>query len=294
MDEPAAPSDPAVRPGTRRNPRAPAGVLTAPAAQASFPAPSLRQLPAAIHTMRDELIRQIEEATDDAYQVVGQLGADEARPCFLARERESGTLAALSLTGDELRILSRLDAAVPTGGSSCAGCHAPLAVWTDACPSCGARIAGDDFPDTPEARGVLLAEVRGASEGEYDVLGAMDGAAGTVYFARELDGGRLVALALHAEDEEDDACSLTPTWLAPSTAAPTPRAAHISAEPAAVSSAPAPSLSISDPAPRPIWLKRLLVLAGVVAILLIVLAYVKSAPSTPAEPAAPPPPAAAP
>ncbi|HEX8451946.1 MAG TPA: hypothetical protein VF647_07615 [Longimicrobium sp.] len=242
--------------------------------------------------MHDELIRQIEEATDDAYQVVGQLGADEARPCFLARERETGTLAALSLTGDELRILSRLDAAVPAGGSSCAGCHAPLDVWTDACPSCGARIAGDDFPDTSEARTVLLAEVRSASEGEYDVLGAMDGAAGTVYFARELDGGRLVALALHAEDEEDDACSLTPTWLAPSTAAPTPRAAHISAEPAAGLPAAAPALPLPDPAPRPNWLKRLLVIAGIVAILLIVLAYVKSAPSN-TEPAETPAPSAA-
>ncbi|HEX8210571.1 MAG TPA: hypothetical protein VF584_10380 [Longimicrobium sp.] len=238
--------------------------------------------------MHDELIRQIEEATGDAYQVVGQLGADEARPGFLARERDTGTLVALSLIGDELRILSRLDASVPTGGSSCAGCHAPLAVWTDACPSCGARIVGDDFPDTPEAREVLLAEVRSASVGEYDVLGAMDGAAGTVYFARELDGGRLVALALQAEDEEDDACSLTATWLAPSADAPTPRPAHIPAELAAVS--PAPALPLSDPAPRPNWLKRLLGIAGVIAILLIVLAYVKSAPtlSPPAPPAATP------
>jgi len=243
--------------------------------------------------MHDELIRQIEEATDDAYQVVGQLGADEARPGFLARERETGTLAALSLIGDELRILSRLDAAVPTGGSSCAGCRSPLAVWTDACPSCGARIVGDDFPDTPEARDVLLAEVRAASEGEYDVLGAMEGTAGTVYFARELEGGRLVALALQAEDEEDDACSLTATWLAPSADAPMPRPAHIAAEPASIS--PAPALPLPDPAPRPNWLKRLLGLAGVVAVLLIVLAYVKSAPSTPTAPgAAPPPPAATP
>lgn len=234
--------------------------------------------------MRDELIRQIEEATDDAYQVVGQLGADESRPGFLARERETGTLAALSLIGDELRILSRLDAAVPTGGSSCAGCHAPLAVWTDACPSCGSHIVGDDFPDTPEARDVLLAEVRSASEGEYDVLGAMDGSAGTVYFARELEGGRLVALALQAEDEEDDACSLTATWLAPSADAPAPRPAPISAAAPTV----APALPISEPAPRPTWPKRLLLLAGLVAILLLVLAYVKSAPSTTVEPSTSP------
>lgn len=242
--------------------------------------------------MHDELIRQIEEATDDAYEVVGQLGADEARPGFLARERETGTLAAFSLIGDELRILTRLDAAVPTAGSSCAGCRASLAVWTDACPSCGARIVGDDFPDAAEARDVLLAEVRAASEGEYDVLGAMDGAAGTVYFARELEGGRLVALALQAEDEEDDACSLTATWLAPSAGASAPRPAAILEEPAAVAPAPAPALPIPDPAPRSNWLKRLLGLAGVVAILLIVLAYVKSAPTP--SPAATPAPTAAP
>jgi hypothetical protein len=241
--------------------------------------------------MRDELIRQIEEATDDAYEVVGLLGADEARPSFLARERETGTLAALSLHRDELRILPRLDAAVSTDGSSCASCQAPLAVWTDACPSCGTRIVSDDFPDTPAARDVLLNEVRTASEGEYDVLGAMDGAAGTVYFARELDGGRLVALALQAEDEEDDACSLTATWLAPSADAPAPRLAHVPTEPPAVS--PAPAVPIIDPAPRRNWLKRLLGVAGVIAILLIVLAYVKSAP-TPSPAATPAPPAAAP
>jgi hypothetical protein len=213
--------------------------------------------------MHDPLIRRIEEATGDAYEVVGRLGADEARPGLLARERETGTLAAFALMGDELRILSRLDAAVPTDGASCAACHAPLAAWTDACPSCGARILGDDFPDTPRARAVLLAEVRGASEGEYDVLGSMDGTAGTVYFARELDGGRLVALALHAED--DDACSLAATWLAPS------------ASPSRPPLTPAePSLPIAGPAPRPSWLKRLLALAGSVAILLIVLAYVRS------------------
>ena len=49
--------------------------------------------------MRDELIRQIEEATGDAYEVVGRLGADDARRGFLARERETGTLAVLSLVG---------------------------------------------------------------------------------------------------------------------------------------------------------------------------------------------------
>lgn len=239
--------------------------------------------------MRDELIRQIEEATDDAYEVVGQLGTDEARPGFLARERETGTLAALSLIGDELRILFRLDAAVPTHGSSCASCHTPLAAWTDACPSCGARIVSDDFPDTPEARDVLLAEVRSASEGEYDVIGAMDGAAGTVYFARELDGGRLVALALQAEDEEDDACSLTATWLAPSASAPAP----LPADPVAGSPAPAAAVPIPEPAPRPNWLKRLLVIAAVIAILLIVFAYVKSTPS-PSHAATPTSPTAAP
>ena len=50
--------------------------------------------------MRDELVRQFEEATD-AYQVVRRLGADEARPGFLAREGETGILDAFALPGDE-------------------------------------------------------------------------------------------------------------------------------------------------------------------------------------------------
>lgn len=233
--------------------------------------------------MRDELIRQIEEATEDAYRIVGETGADPLRLGFLALARETGALVALSLVDDELRVLGRLDAALPTDGSACASCRAALPVWVDACPSCGARIVGDELPgaSTPDARALLLAEVKGAGAGEYEVLGAMDGALGTVYFARELRGGRLVALALQAEDEEDDACSLTATWLAPSDAAPPPpRPAPL---PEALPAAPvvepaAEPLPIRAPEPRPSWLKRLLALAGLVVILLIVVAYVRGAP----------------
>ena len=229
--------------------------------------------------MRDELIRQIEEATDDVYQVVGEIGGDPSRRGFLARERETGALVALSLVDDELRVLHRLDTAVPTDGSSCAGCGAALAAWSDGCPACGARIVGDALPgaSTEEARRLLLDEVRSASEGEYQVLGAMDGAAGSVYFARELDGGHLVALALQAEDEEDDACSLAATWIAP-TAAPAPRAAPVPHDPAPIAPPPAPDFPVTSPQPRASWRTRLLAVAGVIAVILIIVAYVRGAP----------------
>lgn len=241
--------------------------------------------------MRDELIRQVEEATDDVYQVVGEIGSDPSRRGFLARERETGALVALSLVSDELRVLHRLDAAVPTDGSSCANCGGALAAWSDACPACGARIVGDAFPDasTEEARSLLLDEVRSASEGEYEVIGAMDGAAGSVYFAREMEGGRLVTLALQAEDEEDDACSLAATWIAPTAApapsaapvqhdpAPAPRAAPFQHDPTPIAPPPAPDFPVSEPDPRASWRMRLLAVAGVIAVIAIIVAYVRGA-----------------
>ena len=224
--------------------------------------------------MHDELIRQIEEAADGAYRIVGELGTDLSRLGFLALERESEALVALSLVSGELRVLARLDAAVPTDGSHCAACRAPLAVWVDLCPSCGERIVGDVLPGASAAgaREVLLDEVRGASAGEYEVLGAMEGALGSVYFAREARGERLVALALQAEDEEDDAVSLAATWLAP-TAAPAPRAAVPQAPPPPTAVEPLPA-----PGPRPRWSRRLLALAGLAALILIVVAYIRGAP----------------
>lgn len=172
--------------------------------------------------MYDELIRPIEEAAGDAYRIAGVLGADESRLGFLAVERESGALVAMSLRGEELRLHPRLDAAVPVDGSRCAGCGAALGDWVDACPRCGARIVGDEVPGAraPGARDTLLAEVRRASQGAFEVLGVMEGALGSVYFAREAEGGPLVALALQAEDEGEDARSLAPTWRAPVAAEP--------------------------------------------------------------------------
>ena len=236
--------------------------------------------------MRDELIRQVEEAADDVYQVVGEIGSDPSRLGFLARERETGALVALSLVSDELRVLPRLDAAVPTDGSRCANCRAELATWSDACPACGSRIVSDPFDGaaSEEARRVLLDEVRSASEGEYEVIGAMDGASGSVYFAREMDGGRLVTLALQAEDEEDDACSLAATWIAPdATSEPREESVHrdpapVRHDPAPVTPAPSLALTSGEPDTRRSWVKRLLALAGLLAVVLIAIAYVRGAP----------------
>jgi hypothetical protein len=201
--------------------------------------------------MHDALIRQIEEATEDAFRIVGVTGGDEARMGFVAVERESGALVALSLVGEELRVHPRLDAAVPVDGSRCAQCGGALAVWVDACPRCGARIVGDELPGahTEAAREALLDGVRRASQGAYEVLGAMDGAEGSVYFAREAEGGALVALALQAEYEDDDECSLVATWLAPGEAPPA----------AAPRDGYDPDARIPDPeAPRAGWLRRIL------------------------------------
>jgi eukaryotic-like serine/threonine-protein kinase len=166
--------------------------------------------PVAEPSLEDALIA-VRALAGARFEVLGPLGRDrEGGFAFLARDLSAGRLVVLKrraqAPGDlgpaALRVIDRLDASVPPPAGACPVCRAPFVSWDPSCPDCGADLAGSiGTPDQGSSREELLAAVREAAPG-YEVLGEMPRAAGgaNVYFAREHQGGTLVALRLEQED----------------------------------------------------------------------------------------------
>ena len=144
----------------------------------------------------------------DRFEILGPLGQDrEGEFAFLAREGLADFLVVLKLrrSGNtrapaELQVVKRLDSSVPPPAGSCPVCQTPFSGWEPSCPDCGSDLAGP--AGTPGAsRQELLAAVQQAASG-YQVLGEMPRSSGgaNVYFARESEGGTIVALRLEQED----------------------------------------------------------------------------------------------
>ena len=75
--------------------------------------------------------------------------------------------------------------------------------WGRFCSHCGKDLSSAHSSEASSEE--LLKAVQVAADGVYDVLGGMQrsGGEGVVYFARELDSGRLVALRLTREQDSD-------------------------------------------------------------------------------------------
>jgi PEGA domain/Sel1 repeat len=221
----------------------------------------------------DELLRAVKEAAAAEYEILGEMGRGErGSVVYLSRERASQKLVALKLRPDggefELSVVRELDASVPAMGNKCPSCKVDLVGWGRFCSNCGKDLSGTRSGEaSPEE---LLKAVKGAAEGEYEVLGEMERSegGGVVYFARELKSGRLVALRLTREQESDGSesyalgvtqvikplvASLGATYASPTSvmqaaSAPPPRAAAPSArspQPSAKSPTP-PSVMVPD------------------------------------------------
>ena len=162
----------------------------------------------------DRLLRTLQASLAGQFELFGELGrGDGGRIVYLAREIASGRLVALQLTptgsktvgGEDywFEILRTLDANVPAPDSDCPRCGKPLGGWGRYCRHCGVDLAGIAAADTPGAADHLLRDVRAAARGRYDVLGQIDRTegGGTVYFARELATGKLVALRVQREPD---------------------------------------------------------------------------------------------
>jgi hypothetical protein len=152
-------------------------------------------------------LRSVTALAGGRYEVLGPLGGDRQQGfAFLARDFATGKLVVLKrdlrASGSQgpigLKVIERLDSSVPPPAGACPVCQAPFVGWDPTCSECGADIAG---PRGQGSREELLEAVRQAASG-YEVLGDMPRVAGgaNVYFAREPNGGTLVALRLEPEN----------------------------------------------------------------------------------------------
>jgi hypothetical protein len=196
------------------------GVFARNRPAASFSFPALRR----ITLVKSAFYDAVEDATRGEFHLISELGGADGWAAFLARGQEDGQLAVLLLQeadGGEfdLEILHEIDGGIPAGRTTCPACGTADEGWPRFCPACRADLSGLAPDEAVSGGGAaeLLRQVREAAAGEYEVLGAVPHAegGGALYFAREEQGGRVVGLALHVE--EDDALALVASW-APSTA----------------------------------------------------------------------------
>ncbi|HEX5438684.1 MAG TPA: protein kinase [Gemmatimonadaceae bacterium] len=158
----------------------------------------------------DPLMHAVRAATAQSHEILGVLGRDAGGAsgvAYLARRRDSGELAVLTLdrapgdtrAGEPLALSERrqLDASVPSPGGSCEFCHAALVGWERYCRACGSDVSGTS-PGTAAGTSSeqVEATVREAAGDSCEILGDMPRAegGGRVFFGRDRQSGVLVAL----------------------------------------------------------------------------------------------------
>ncbi len=141
-------------------------------------------------------------------------GAGRRAPRRGPRDRHDKKLVALRLTrgpGHEylLEVAKQLDGSVPAPAGACPRCSAPLRSWGRFCTQCGF----DHWTGSPGEQSAeeLLAAVKQATAGKFDILGQMSRArgGGVVYFAREIATGKVEALRLRQERDQGYSIGLT-------------------------------------------------------------------------------------
>jgi hypothetical protein len=199
--------------------------------------------------MHEDLFRTVQEATEGAYDVLGELGHDDTRVAYLARDLDSGLLTVLMLgfDADEIEVVPRLGPGVPAIGGVCLACGSPRDGWTDRCARCEARGYGAGAGAPEGSAESLLQSVRSGAAGTYDVLGSLDRVGGSpVYFAREAGTSQLVGLVLQRDSSEAEGFALVKAWEGPRAAGAAPfRPAEPVYEPRAAD--PDPWLAAPEP-----------------------------------------------
>ena len=170
---------------------------------------------------RDELLDAVRGTAASEYEVFGEIGrSPDGTVAYLARDRHDAKLVALRLSrgphpGNEylLEVAKQLDASVPAPAGACPRCGAPLRSWGRFCTQCGF----DHWSGSPRGAGggqsdeELLAAVKQATAGKFEILGQMSRAqgGGVVYFAREIATGKVEALRLQQERDQGYSIGLT-------------------------------------------------------------------------------------
>jgi len=170
----------------------------------------------------DELLEAVRETAAGEFEVFGEISkGPDGTTAYLARDRHDGKLVALRLSrsphpGNEylLEVATQLDASVPAPAGACPRCAAPLRSWGRFCTRCGFDQwtgSGGKGGLGGQSADELLAAVKQATTGKFEILGQMSRAqgGGVVYFAREIATGKVEALRLQQDRDQGYSIGLT-------------------------------------------------------------------------------------
>ncbi len=164
-----------------------------------------------------ELRATVREQTAGRYEVLGELAQDpRGGVVCLARETREHSLVALCLDRVGTRsdgsgqyvieVLPELDDSLVTLGSTCGVCGTAVIDLAPTCEVCGSSIESRSRdPLSGHSSTDAMRAIRDAAGGAFEILGEMPraGGSGTLYFAREIATGRVVALSLRNEVDEN-------------------------------------------------------------------------------------------
>jgi len=147
------------------------------------------------------------------YEIVARLGwGSGGAPVYLARELLTDNLVALRLpplvAGNEgqeygLEVVRQIDSTLPDIETRCSHCGTTLRQWSRFCSNCGRDISGISPATSGQTRAQLHKLAQEAAAGRFDILGEMTRVegGGLVYFAREIESGRVVGLQIEPGPE---------------------------------------------------------------------------------------------
>jgi len=169
----------------------------------------------------DELLEAVRETAAGEFEVFGEISSGpDGTAAYLARDRHDGKLVALRLSRDPhgteylLEVATQLDASVPAPAGACPRCGATLRSWGRFCTRCGFDQwtgSGGKGALGGQSADELLAAVKQATAGKFEILGQMSRAqgGGVVYFAREIATGKVEALRLQQDRDQGYSIGLT-------------------------------------------------------------------------------------
>jgi hypothetical protein len=200
----------------------------------------------------EAFLRAVQQAAAADFTVLGEIGrGTDGVIMYLARDTQSNLLVALRLQREghlanefTLELARQLDNSMPAPESKCFKCSHAISGWARFCSYCGADLSGADATGG-DGSDAMLDAVRQAVAGDYDVLGQMSRTegGGAVYFARDRNTKRIVALRLQRDgDGEEFSVGLT--------SALKPLAASLGVKPLATQML-SPVAPLPPPGPRP-------------------------------------------
>jgi hypothetical protein len=158
----------------------------------------------------DELLEGVRQMAADDFEVFGEIGrGDNSTIIYLARDKTEFKLVALKLSPSRmdpnefvLDVVNELDSTLPSFDNPCDKCGTRLHRWGRFCPKCGA-----DLYDKAEQKWTaeeLREAVQEFATNRFEILGEMQTqGGGRIYFARDIESGKVGALRLQKQSEDE-------------------------------------------------------------------------------------------